>query len=188
MVQSYIPARQESHLATPLMQTLEEGEDIGKDDGGWPRRLIYNADSPTIILEMSLSTLSGPPGIQHHVFNILYIQVGLRRNRGNQEGRYGLQCESLPSDVVSCMRKPLAILSGPRLVFLDKDWWVCSFYWPGSSRYSGKIQRHYALPGDWTNTSAANLCEMTSDGTLLWPKDGEVVTVQSAELAKYHSF
>lgn len=102
----------------------------------------------------------------------------------------------IPEKVKSQVRIPLGILPGDRYVFLDKDLWLCSYEIKGSIshtagpgsfvklpadqyQYQGQepdvsIQKHYFIPDDWATRSSLDLCCMTADGTLIYPRDNKV--------------
>src|SRR5690606_32196276 len=96
-----------------------------------------------------------------------------------------------------------------RLLFLDVSRWICTWRLPfeavqaqttaimerraqgsgsadkGGNRdgtTSAEIEEHYFLPGDWATADEAKLCTVMSDGTLLCPRNGDVVAVQCARL------
>jgi hypothetical protein len=107
----------------------------------------------------------------------------------------GLSYTLLPADITSRIRQPLGFLSRERLVFLDVDRWICTLRLPSpisrrpqegrnSELGSRGIEQHYFLPGDWATANEANLCTIMPDGTLLYPRNGNVATVQFAKLRK----
>ena len=52
--------------------------------------------------------------------------------------------------------------------------------------YSGigtaEIRRHYFLPGDWISPDCVALCAVTTEGTVLCPRNGEVAVIKCATL------
>lgn len=105
-----------------------------------------------------------------------------------------IQSILLPPELVSCIEIPLAFLSRDRLVFLDHNFWLCSWRLPlpsknKSRRPSGtldgstaEIKRHYFLPSDWISPDSVALCTVMADGTLLCPRKGDVAVVKCAAL------
>lgn len=87
---------------------------------------------------------------------------------------------NVSSEVMTKLEVPLGILPGNRLVFLDKDFWMCTLGLD-SIRHDNPdaIQRHYFLPRDWISTESLDQCCMLQDGTVLFPKDGEVAVIKS---------
>ncbi|KAL9607802.1 MAG: hypothetical protein Q9167_007320 [Letrouitia subvulpina] len=101
----------------------------------------------------------------------------------------------LPPELISQIETPIAFLSRDRLVFLDQNFWLCSWHLPFPSsdttirRPSGTfhggardIKRHYFLPSDWISPDSISLCTVMEDGTLLCPRNGDVSIVRCASL------
>ena len=104
---------------------------------------------------------------------------------------------SVPDDVRSRVRVSLGILPGDRFVFLDWDLWVKSYKMTdtaqqsapaaASSKSSKKesiesdeiVQRHYFVPDDWVMSGSLDLCSMTADGTLIYPRDDKVSMIKA---------
>ena len=101
----------------------------------------------------------------------------------------------LPPELTSQIEVPMAILSPDRLVFLDHNFWLCSWRLPlrqaksfsrrpsaGGTMSGGTmdIKRHYVLPGDWISPDSIALCTVMGDGTLLCPRNGDVAVVRCA--------
>ncbi|KAI1178951.1 hypothetical protein F4777DRAFT_41545 [Nemania sp. FL0916] len=87
---------------------------------------------------------------------------------------------SLPLDVISHILMPLGILPGRRLIFIDKDLWVCS-YPLGKSFYSATgapYNRFYFIPRNWMTSDSLEQCVLADDGTLFWPKGDRVVLIE----------
>ncbi|KAN0104101.1 WD40 repeat-like protein [Hyaloscypha variabilis] len=101
----------------------------------------------------------------------------------------------LPSNLASRIEIPLVFMSRDRLVFLDCNFWLCSWRLPLPSniafrRSSGpagasifEITEHYFLPGDWVNPDYVSLCRVMAGGTVLCPRNGEVAVVKCSTLA-----
>ena len=115
----------------------------------------------------------------------------------NQTDTPLIRSVSIPDNVRSRVRIALAILPGDRLVFLDWDSWIYSYkildfaHQPGSSGISTKpperhgdegdesVQRHYFIPDDWAMGGSLDLCCMTADGTLIYPRDDKVSMIKT---------
>lgn len=41
-------------------------------------------------------------------------------------------------------------------------------------------QRHYFIPDDWAMDGSLDLCCMTADGTLIYPRDDKVVMIKAS--------
>ena len=107
-----------------------------------------------------------------------------------------LESFPLPSELVSCIETPLAFLSRDRLVFLDHNFWLCSWRLPlpyktttlrpsGSGTLDGgtaEIKRHYFFPSEWISPDSIALCTVMIDGTVLCPRKGDVAVVKCAAL------
>ncbi|EXJ92441.1 hypothetical protein A1O3_00992 [Capronia epimyces CBS 606.96] len=91
----------------------------------------------------------------------------------------------IPSEVAEKIELPLGILAGALLVFFDRDLWVCSISL--SPRPDpGSFKRHYFVPRDWMSRENFEQCCMLDDGTLLCPREGDVVRVRSNLREIYH--
>ncbi|KAK4097307.1 hypothetical protein N658DRAFT_500536 [Parathielavia hyrcaniae] len=158
-------------------------------------RLITHMDSPEVLLEISSANPSGHCESQYLLFDIGNLELA------GSGGPGMLPSTVLAADISSRIREPLAILSRRRLVFLDVDGWICTWRLPTSAtggpsvaprrsvQASGVgeipgVERYYFLPGDWIKGSDTRLCTVTPDGTLLCPRNGDVVTVQASRLRK----
>ncbi|KAL8788977.1 MAG: hypothetical protein Q9213_001386 [Squamulea squamosa] len=53
---------------------------------------------------------------------------------------------------------PLGLLPKQRIIFLDKDYWMCSWR-VGGNPTTEKVQRYYCLPKDWLNVECLKLHE-----------------------------
>lgn len=158
-------------------------------------RLICDADSAHVLLEISQPAISGQVESQYLLFDIGDIDPD---TEDKECGKTDLPYTLLPREIASRIREPLAFLSRRRLVFLDIERWVCTWRLPTSSAaaprsqsawVSGRagtpgIEQYYFLPGDWVAANEAHLCAVMPDGTLLCPRNGDVVTVQCARLRK----
>ena len=103
----------------------------------------------------------------------------------------------IPDNVRSRVRIALAILPGDRFVFLDWDLWVSSYRMVDFARQSASpgissklpkhhgnegdefVQRHYFVPDDWAMGGSLDLCCMTADGTLIYPRDDKVSMIRA---------
>ena len=104
---------------------------------------------------------------------------------------------TIPDDVKSRVRIALAILPGDRFVFLDWDLWINSYQMVDVAHQSASagisselsqhhgneggelVQRHYFVPEDWAMGSSLDLCCMTADGTLIYPRDDKVSMIKA---------
>lgn len=103
---------------------------------------------------------------------------------------------SLAPELTSQIEIPLAFLSRDRLVFLDQNFWLCSWRLPLPSNTSTRrpsasgtldgstteIKRHYFFPSDWISPDSVALCTVMADGTVLCPRNGDVAAVKCSTL------
>lgn len=82
------------------------------------------------------------------------------------------------SELMRRIEVPLGILPGKTLVFLDKDLWVCTLGLE-SIQQPNALKRRYFVPRDWATAESLEQCCLLQDGTLLFPKDGEVAVITS---------
>ena len=115
----------------------------------------------------------------------------------NQIDTFLVRSAIIPDDVRSRVRIALAIVPGDRFVFLDWDLWVNSYKMvdfarqpasPGTSSKPPKhhgndgdemVLRHYFVPDDWAMGGSLDLCCMTADGTLIYPRDDKVSMIKA---------
>ena len=93
---------------------------------------------------------------------------------------------------------PLGIFPGQRYVFLDWNLWLSSYklqddalevvfakspFKPSEDQGQGNdyapIQKHYFIPDDWATSSSLDLCCMTADETLIYPRDDKVSLIKT---------
>jgi WD40 repeat protein len=93
----------------------------------------------------------------------------------------GLRRRSLP-ELSRKVNRLIGVFQG-RLVFLDHQYWLCTWELldrkDDESRSGGAYRRHFFLPKDWLSPETLNLVTLNHFGTLLCPKDGEVAIVRS---------
>ena len=92
------------------------------------------------------------------------------------------------------VKNPIGILPDGRLVFTDRNLWICTALLPflsppavGTSRrvnnstrpVSNQVKRHFFLPHDWVTASGLRLCRVLRDGTVLCPSKGEVAVIRA---------
>lgn len=102
----------------------------------------------------------------------------------------------LPPELASHIEIPLAFLSRHRLVFLDQNFWLCSWRLPLPSNTTTRkpsatgtldggtmeIKQHYFFPSDWISPDSVALCTVMADGTVLCPRNGDVAVVKCSTL------
>lgn len=80
----------------------------------------------------------------------------------------------IPMSIASSIEKPLGMLVGERLVFVNKEFWVCS--WP--IRGEKEVKKHFFLPRDWVDVEVLGLCRLLGEGKILCPRKGDVAVVK----------
>ncbi|MCJ1424457.1 hypothetical protein MMC29_002345 [Sticta canariensis] len=73
---------------------------------------------------------------------------------------------------------PLGVLSKDRLVFLDQDYWMCTWHISEDSTILAP-KKCFFLPKDWINAEAPSICVFTASGTFLYPRNGEIALIES---------
>ena len=63
-----------------------------------------------------------------------------------------------------------------RIVFLDHDYWICTW---SLSTAGGGFQKHFFLPKDWLNTVSLQMACVNRDGTFFCPRYGNVAIVKN---------
>ena len=81
----------------------------------------------------------------------------------------------LPPDVLARVEVPLNVLPGHRLMFLDLDYWICTWRLGSDKAIPA---RHLFLPKDWINPDSLALCAVAMDGAFLYPRNGEVAVIK----------
>jgi hypothetical protein len=87
----------------------------------------------------------------------------------------------IPTDIEAQIELPLGILPIQGLIFLDRNYWLCS-YKLGPSTEKQEIQKYYFLPKDFLNEECLRLCALLANGTLLIPNNGELAVIKCAGL------
>lgn len=84
---------------------------------------------------------------------------------------------SIPREIRARIEIPLGILSKDQLVFLDQDYWMCTWRVSTDAKVLAP-RRHYFLPKDWINAEALSICVLTASGTFLYPRNGEIAVIE----------
>lgn len=82
-----------------------------------------------------------------------------------------------PKRIVQEAESLIGVYDG-RIVFLDKDLWVCSWNIGHSMEDDGfHFEKHFFLPQDWMNGNEAQLCAFTLLGNLVFASGGELAVI-----------
>ncbi|KAL7905856.1 WD40 repeat-containing protein [Trichoderma velutinum] len=86
----------------------------------------------------------------------------------------------IPARITSRIKLSLGVLPGSRLVFLDHDLWLCTYFLdrPIHSNLLESYDRHYFLPRDWIGAISIESCYLSKEGTLFWPRDDGVALIE----------
>ncbi|KAL9039908.1 MAG: hypothetical protein Q9180_002246 [Flavoplaca navasiana] len=90
----------------------------------------------------------------------------------------------LPDTIQRLIEIPLGLLPKQRIIFLDKDHWMCSWR-VGAHPATEKVQKYYCLPKDWLNVEYLKLCALLADGRFLIPNNGELAVIRSAAMSHW---
>lgn len=83
----------------------------------------------------------------------------------------------VPREIQQQIQILLGVMANRRLVFIDKNDWICSFAL-GSNVATKKPVKHYFFPKDWLNVECLQLCTLLADGRLLMPNNGELAVIR----------
>lgn len=84
----------------------------------------------------------------------------------------------IPREIRARVEIALGVLSKDRLVFLDQDYWMCTWHISEDSTILAP-KKHFFLPKDWINPEALSICVLTASGTFLYPRNGEIAVIES---------
>ena len=90
------------------------------------------------------------------------------------------QPRSLSGECLSEVAKQVRYIMGTyqdQLVFLDRDYWLCT--WKIEADSKATVKRHYFLPRDWLNPGTLHMATFSPQGTLFCPKLGHVAVVRN---------
>ena len=136
-------------------------------------KAILTQDGQYLLVQIAKTTNQGRSMKHVLIFEISHLKCSDPTSLPNF-----LDSLEISSEVMKRIEFPLGILPGKTLVFLDKDLWVCSIGLD-SVRQPHALKRHYFVPRDWASTESLEQCCLLQDGTLLFPKDGEVAVITS---------
>jgi WD40 repeat protein len=77
---------------------------------------------------------------------------------------------------LSCQVKRLIGTFHDRIVFLDSDYWLCTWEIDAGS---SDVKRHFFLPKNWLNTSTLQMAILNDQGTFFCPRFGKVIIVRN---------
>lgn len=132
-----------------------------------------NASGSHLLLDI----VSATDASQGHFVSILQTST-LKPSSGG----ISLPLTHIPPTIQQQVEIPLGLLPKQRMIFLDKDYWMCSWR-VGASLTSEKVQRYYCLPKDWLNVECLKLCALLADGRFFLPINGELGVIRCAAMS-----
>lgn len=90
----------------------------------------------------------------------------------------------IPQEIKDQIEITLGLLPKQRLIFLDREYWMCSWRL-GANLATEKVQRYYFLLKDWLNVESLDLCALISDGRFLIPNNGELAVIRSTAMSHW---
>lgn len=160
-----------SRSSTQTNQTRDQID--GLDQGAKIGSICTNASGSHLLMDIVKVTKAG----QEHFTCILQIST-LKPCSGETL----LSPTLIPLRIQQQIEIPLGLLPKQRIIFLDKDYWMCSWR-VGANPTTEKVQRYYCLPKDWLNVECLNLCALLADGRFLIPNNGELAVIRSAAMS-----
>ncbi|KAL8833638.1 MAG: hypothetical protein Q9170_004159 [Blastenia crenularia] len=158
---------------TQRSQMMDEVDDLDQD---LKIGSIYtNASGSHLLFNTVKATNAG----QEHFSSIIQTST-LKPSSGGSI----LSPTLIPSVIQRQIEIPLGLLPKQRIIFLDKDYWMCSWR-VGASATTEKVQRYYCLPKDWLNVECLKLCALLADGRFLIPYNGELAVIKSAAMSHW---
>jgi len=146
---------------------------IGFKENTYVEKAMFTQDDQHLLVQLSKTSLEGKDSKKLLIFEKSQLDP-----RNNPNDPSFLRPHDISGEVMKKIEVPLGILPGKKLVFLDKDLWMCTLKL-SSSRQSNAVRRHYFMPRDWVTTDSLKQCCLLQDGTFLCPKDGEVAVIAS---------
>ncbi|KAL8838171.1 MAG: hypothetical protein Q9176_005254 [Flavoplaca citrina] len=134
-----------------------------------------NASGSHLLIDTVKATTTG----QEHSTSILPTSALNSPARGSS-----VTPTLLPATIQRLIEIPLGLLPKQRIIFLDKDHWMCSWR-VGANPATEKVQKYYFLPKDWLNVEYLKLCALLADGRFLIPNNGELAVIRSATMSHW---
>ena len=161
-------------LSDTQMSQEKDGID-GKGQVTMVGGVYTNPSGSHLLVDFIITTISG----QEHFASIIQLST-LNPSCGGSI----LQPIFIPSTVQQQVEILLGLLPKQRIIFLDKDYWMCSWR-VGANPTTEKVQRYYCLPKDWLNVECLKLCALLADGKFLIPNNGELAVIRSTALSQW---
>lgn len=138
-----------------------------------------------IIFHFNATLRSGGRHHQTLIFDVSTF-IFTRNDTSNlQINAHSIQPFFLPEELEDKIEVPIGILSRNRLVYIDKDFSVCSVRISASVVYEKTLRHHFFLPRDWIEGDCLDHCTLLPDGTILIPHNGEIATIKSSVMLEW---
>lgn len=144
---------------------------IGFKEEVYVKKAMLTQDGKYLLVEIRKLVAQGRSTKRLVAFENSFLARSLHANSSTL-----VDCLDVSNEVMTRIDVPLGILPGNVLVFLDKDLWMCTLRM-NSAKQASDLKRHYFMPRDWASSESLEQCCMLHDGTLLFPKDGEVAVI-----------
>ncbi|KAL1878117.1 hypothetical protein VTK73DRAFT_7997 [Phialemonium thermophilum] len=96
----------------------------------------------------------------------------------SQDDSGTLKALNIPDDVARDIERPLDVIKGERLVYIDRSFGICS--WPlRSGRGIVDVHRHFFIPRDWLADQDVELLHFTASGSILCPHNGNITILET---------
>lgn len=153
-----------------------------------PGKVLVSPDGRLALIESCVKTGQGKKNEEHMLIDLDFLHDG----RNNKP----VSPRPLSPEIQKSMEIPLGFVasepasflgkhgpsklgiynpSGNVLVFLDKDYWICTS--GVGPRGEGRIRRHFFLPRDWLNMELLEMAIVTVSGHILCPRNAEVAII-----------
>ena len=171
---------------------MSAGGDESRVDKVW-----LTSDGTQALVETSSADLQGRRNKHFMLFDLAHLPI-----LGSSETEREISARPLATDLLAQIEMPLGFLSSDvrqdrrrsllqngeagsslatsenTLVFLDREFWVCTWFFSDSG-IGSRVRRHFFLPRDWLDMECLDLAVIRSDGTLVCPRNGEVALIWS---------
>ncbi|MCJ1409768.1 hypothetical protein MMC19_003851 [Ptychographa xylographoides] len=146
-------------MLSPSIMALYDGTSSNKI-----RRVTLSPDRSIIICETPLGIVGG---------NQVLLEA-IEMNKMREQRIKDFQRVPIPSLEINIER--FLGFYEDHLVFLDKQYWVCTWHMNQLPEFA---KRHFFIPRHWISPSSLPLITFLHNGTLFFPKHGEVAIIRS---------
>jgi len=179
-----------------IERSHEPGTSAPSDQAAMSRtveRILVTSDKQHILVQMSRSKKSKLKEFLYFTTSSLSTSVSVdTQPRRAGEHRHMVVPIPLPEDIASQMGLALSFLKRDRLLFLSRNFSICSWEIPSEARLAQPSQAMnrpthekkgfsevFSLPADWVSKDCLELCIIwLQERSLLCPRNGEVAVVR----------